>query len=67
MDVPSQLGPAPPGRRARPAPVPGPERLRQLALAVRSGAYRVRPEQVAEAMLSAPPRWLDGRRAHRSD
>jgi anti-sigma28 factor (negative regulator of flagellin synthesis) len=47
----SLLKPAEPGTRARPGLPPSAERLRELAAAVRSGAYRVSPEQVAVAIL----------------
>jgi hypothetical protein len=46
--------PTPPGpdARARPAPPPSRERLTSLARAISSGAYRVRPQSVAEAILT---------------
>jgi hypothetical protein len=47
----STLIPLEPRARARPGLPPSPERLRELKEAVRSGAYRVSPEVVAEAVL----------------
>jgi anti-sigma-28 factor FlgM len=56
MDVLSQLRPAAPGQRARPARAPTPDQLRALARAIESGSYRVSAELVAEAMLRTPGR-----------
>ena len=47
----STLIPAAPGARARPALPPSVERLRELKDSVRSGAYSVPPEVLAEAVL----------------
>jgi anti-sigma28 factor (negative regulator of flagellin synthesis) len=49
----SLLTPAEPGARARPGLPPSRERLRELTEAVRSGTYRVSPDQVALAILSS--------------
>jgi hypothetical protein len=45
------LIPADPGARSRPGLPPSAERLGELKEAVRSGAYRVPPEVVAQAVL----------------
>jgi hypothetical protein len=49
----SMLIPAKPGVRARPGLPPSAERLRELQEAVVSGAYKVPPEIVAEALLQS--------------
>jgi hypothetical protein len=49
----SKLTPAEPGARARPGDRPSPERLREIAEAVRTGSYRVPPGQIAAALLGA--------------
>lgn len=48
----SLLKPAERGVRARPGLPPSVERLRELREAVRRGAYRVSPDQVALAILT---------------
>jgi hypothetical protein len=47
------LTPAEPGARAKPGAAPSPERLRELADAVRARSYRVPPERIAAALLGA--------------
>jgi hypothetical protein len=54
MPAPSQLRPARLDERARPGAAPSPRRLRELRWELARGRYRVRPELVAEAILSAP-------------
>jgi Anti-sigma-28 factor, FlgM len=53
MDVLHQLVRAAAGGRARPAPVPEPARLRELARAVERGEYDVPAERLADALLEA--------------
>jgi anti-sigma28 factor (negative regulator of flagellin synthesis) len=57
MDSLPKLRTAYPGERARPAPSPSADRLRELARAVAAGAYRVSPERVAESLIrtAGPP------------
>jgi anti-sigma28 factor (negative regulator of flagellin synthesis) len=58
MELPEKLSA---DRRARPAPAPSPERLRELARAIAEGRYRVPPEEVAAAIVAS----LRGRPAPR--
>ena len=53
MDVLPQLARAAAGGRARGGPAPAPERLGELAHAVRRGEYEVPAELVAEALIRA--------------
>ena len=53
MDVLPQLVRAMTGGRARSAPPPEPERLRELARAVERGEYRVPERKIADAVLRA--------------